>query len=172
MLAQPPLPPDIVARLGPTEDVFGPNLRFRKQSTLVGVFLVMLGFAGFVIGEFRQVAHVSDAGIYLFFGMALMAIGSVAVIVPRRVPVRWVFICPRGFARSERGDWRAVEWTDVRRATDASIKSGLVTIRQFRLDLADGTELGFLADYVADFRRLSEVLRAKVAAAGGRVDSD
>jgi hypothetical protein len=167
----PPLPPDLVARLGPSEELFGPNLRFRTQSTLLGGFLVVLGLVGFVFGGLRAAAHIRDGQIYLFFGMVLMAVGSAAVILPRRAPLRWTFICARGLAQSERDGWRTVEWTEVRRATGVSMTSGVATIRQFRLDLTDGTEMGFLGDYVADYRRLSDVLRAKVAAAGGRTDS-
>jgi hypothetical protein len=61
-------------------------------------------------------------------------------------------------ARTRGGNWEAVEWADVVRVEDATLRSRMVTIRQCRVILAGGAEWEFLADHVADFRRLTEVL--------------
>ncbi|HEX3150957.1 MAG TPA: hypothetical protein VHR66_22955 [Gemmataceae bacterium] len=158
----PDLPADLLDRFGPPEEAFGPNLRFRTLSTLLGGFLIVLGFAGFVNGAALAAARDKSATIYMFLGGCLMAVGSAAVILPRRAPRTWIFVCARGLVRARGEDWESVEWDQVVRFDDVSMSSGVVAIRQCRVLLTDGTEWGFLADYVADFRRLMEMLRAKV----------
>jgi hypothetical protein len=162
MPAPPDFPPDLLARSGTPEEAFGPNRRFRTASTLVGGLLVALGFAGFVYGLFRARAGAPDAGVYtLLFGL-LMAPGVAAVVLPRRMPATWVFVCPNGLVRARGDHWQAVKWDRLVRFEDATLSSGAVTIRQCRVVLDDGNEWGFLADYVDRYRRLAELLDEKV----------
>jgi hypothetical protein len=91
-----------------------------------------------------------------------MTCGVVAVVFPRQVPPRWVFVCPRGLVRARGADWEAVEWSEVVRVEDATLSTGVVTSRQCRVVLAGGGEWGFLADYVGDYQRLTGVLRRKM----------
>jgi hypothetical protein len=163
MPTPPELPPDLLARFGPPDEAFGPNHRFRTASALVGGLLVVLGFTGFVYGLFRARAGAPDAGVYtLIFGL-LMAPGVAAVVLPWRLPITWVFVCPNGLVRARGDQWQAVAWGRVVRFEDATISSGAVTMRQCRVVLDDGSEWGFLADHVDRYRRLAELLRARVA---------
>lgn len=156
----PPLPANLLDRLGEPEDVFGPNWRFRTTSTLAGSALVLLGFVFCLAGATAREAP--GGQVYLLLSGGLMLCGSVAVLLPRRVPPTWVFVCSRGAARTRGADWEAVEWAEVVRFEDATLADG-VAVRQCRVVLAGGGEWGFLADYVADYRRLTDVLRRKVA---------
>lgn len=161
--APPVLPANLLDRLGEPEDVFGPNRRFRTASTVAGGALVLLGFVFCLAGAAAGPARGAPGGqVYLLLGGGLMLCGSVAVLLPRQVPPTWVFVCPRGVARARGADWEAVEWAEVVRFEDATLAAG-VAMRQFRVVLAGGGEWGFLADYVADYRRLTDVLRRKVA---------
>ena len=159
----PILPANLLDRIGEPEDVFGPNWRFRTASALVGGALVLLG-VGFCLAWAAAVADGGAPGgpAYLYLGGGLMSCGLVAVVLPRRVPPIWVFVCPRGLARVRGAVWEAVEWAEVVRVEDATLPA-VVTVGQCRVVLAGGGEWGFLGDYVADCRRLTEVLREKVA---------
>jgi len=160
--APPDLPPDLLNRLGPPEDVFGPNTRFLAQSTALGVLLVLMGFAGFVGGAAQYAERQTGAPIYMYLGGALMAVGSAAVILPRKGPRTWVYVCPRGLARARGENWEAVGWDQVARFQDATIEGQTSGIRQCRVILTDGTEWGFIENHLADYRRLKGLLRAKV----------
>src|SRR5262245_51727059 len=110
----PSLPSDLVNRFGQPEAVFGPNVRFRVASALLGALLVLLGLAYFVGG----VAVMADRGqpggpLYLLLGGGLMAVGGAAVALPWRAARTWVFVCPRGLVRTRASEWEAVGWDEV-----------------------------------------------------------
>jgi hypothetical protein len=58
--------------------------------------------------------------------------------------------------------WEGIGWAEVARFEDATLDPGLATTRQCRIVTRGGAEWGFLADYVAQYGRLTEVLRRKV----------
>jgi hypothetical protein len=159
----PTLPPDLLARLGEPEGVFGPNRRYRTASAIVGIGLVALGLAFLVLGVAAQLGRLSGHQIYYFLGLVMMTLGVLAVKVERQAPPTWVFVCRRGVARVREASWEALEWDEVARFEDASLGHRGVTIRQCRLVLVAGGEWGFLADNVADFGRLTVSLRRKLA---------
>ena len=162
---------ELVARLGEPEDVFGPNRRFRIASTIVGSVLVLLGVVFCVAWvSLLPGGGAPGGGAFLLLGSGLMICGLAAVILPRQVPATWVFVCPRGLARLRGANWEAVDWAEVLRIEDATLPTR-TTVRQCRVVLASGGEWGFLADYVADFKRLTEVLRRKMAEQGGECGS-
>jgi hypothetical protein len=164
----PPLPAELLARLGEPEGVFGPNRRYRTASTVVGIGLVALGLAFVVLGVAAQIGRLPGHQFYYFLGLGMMILGALTVKVPRQAPPTWVFVCPWGAARVRGGEWESVEWVGVIRFEDADLAHRGLTIRQCRLVLVGGGEWGFLADNVADFRRLSELLREKLAVQDGK----
>jgi hypothetical protein len=96
----------------------------------------------------------------------MLALGFVLLIGTRLMPGNWVFVCPRGVVRTRGDAWDSVGWDEVERFEDATLGHRGVTFRQCRLVLKDGREWGFLADHIAEYRRLSELLRQKLAARG------
>jgi hypothetical protein len=155
----PRLPADLLARFGEPEATFGPNMRFRAASAVLGIALVALGLAFFWVRVAWGAAQVPLGGL---LGAGLLVLRAAAILLPLRVPRNWVFICPRGLVRTRGADWDGVDWARVARFEDASLASGAALSRQCRLVLTGGTEWGFQADWVADYRRLAEVLRRKV----------
>lgn len=164
----PALPADLLDRFGEPEGVFGPNRRFVAASTAVGLGLAVLGPAFIALGVAAQLGRLPGHEFYYFLGLVMAALGVLAVMVPRQPPSAWVFVCPRGVARVRGDDWEAVAWAEVVRFEDAARSHRGQAIRQCRLVLTGGGEWGFLADRVAEFGRLSEMLRRKTA---GREDS-
>jgi hypothetical protein len=157
----PSVPLDLVNQFGEPEDTFGPNLRFRVASTILGAVLVLLGLAFFVNGAAVVAGQGQPGGpLYLLLGGGLMAVGAAAVALPWRVARTWVFVCPRGLVRARGSEWDAVGWEEVARFEDATLADRAV--QQCRVVLKGGGEWGFLAEYVADYHRLGEVLRRKV----------
>ncbi|HEV3436752.1 MAG TPA: hypothetical protein VG122_05295 [Gemmata sp.] len=63
---------------------------------------------------------------------------------------------------SDDGVRRPWTWADVLRFEDASLSSGVGTSQQCRIITAAGVEWGFLANWVAQYGRLVEVLHQKV----------
>jgi hypothetical protein len=162
----PVLPGNLRDRVGEPEDVFGPNRRFRTASTIVGGALVLLGVGFCLVGAADLPAGGAPGRpVYLLVGGGLLICGLAAVVLPRQAPPTWVFVCRRGLVRVRGAEWEVVEWAEVLRVEDATLPTG-VTTRQCRVVLAGGGEWGFLANYVADFPRLTEVLRRKVAERG------
>jgi hypothetical protein len=160
----PTIPPDLLDRYGEPEHVFGPNMRFRVASFLLGGLLLLLGLAFSLFGVAARAAQGfrGSEGVLLLLGAGLMAVGAAAVLIPRSVPLNWVFVCPAGLVRIRGADWDAVGWADVSRFEDASFSVGAVTSRQCRIITAAGAEWGFQADWVAEYGRLVAVLRRKV----------
>lgn len=158
----PDLPANLLDRLGAPEHVFGPNRRFRAASASVGSGLILLGVVFCLAWVAALPAGAGPRGpLYLLLGGGLIVCGLAAVVLPRQVPLTWVFICPRGLVRARGEIWEAVEWAEMVRVEDVTLPAG-ATVRQCRVVLAGGGEWGFLADYVADCGRLAEVLRQKV----------
>jgi hypothetical protein len=161
----PTIPPDLLDRYGEPEYVFGPNMRFRVTSVLLGALLFLLGLAFFLFGVAARVIQApprGSEGVLLLLAAGLMAVGAGAVVFPRSVPLNWVFVCPGGLVCTRGADWDAVGWADVSRFEDMSLSGGAVTTRQCRIVTASGAEWGFLADWVAEYGQLAAVLRRKV----------
>jgi hypothetical protein len=162
----PAIPPDLLERYGEPEHVFGPNMRFRVASGLLGAFLFLLGLAFLILGFAAQGAQKMDRGTskaWTFLALLLMTMGTAAIVLPRSVPLNWVFVCPRGLVRTLGADWNAVAWADVSRFEDASLSHRMVAIQQCRIITTAGEEWGFLANNVAGYERLAAILRQKVA---------
>ena len=159
----PTLPPDLADRFGEPEHVFGPNLWFRAVSTVLGCFLALLGLALFIFGLAVVTAKLMPGGqVYLLLGGGLMTVGVAAVAFPRSVPRNWLFVCPGGLVRTRGTEWEGVGWAKMVRFEDASSTSGVVAVRQCRVVISDGDEWGFIADWIANYARLTTVLRQKV----------
>jgi hypothetical protein len=101
-------------------------------------------------------------GVSEMLTLGLVVLGGFCIVAPRIVPANWVFVCPKGVVRTRGANREGVAWDEVTRFEDASLKSGITTIRQCRLVLKDGSEWGFIADWIGDCRKLAEVLRRKV----------
>ena len=156
-------PPDLLARFGEPEHVFGPNVRFRMASGVLGLVLMGMGLGSFVAGAALSRDQGSPGGLMLMFlGGGLMAVGAGATVLPWRGRPTWVVVCPRGLARARGDDWESIAWADVVRFDGADLARGVVAVRQCRIITADGTEWGFLADWVADYPTLVAVLRDRV----------
>ena len=136
-------------------------MRFRIVSVVCGVVLIAMAvvYALMSIGP-NPVPLAGGVSDMLTFG--LIVLGGFCIAAPRMVPVSWIFICPNGVVRGRGGNWRGVEWGQVTRFEDATMVDGKGTIRQCRLVLNDGSEWGFIADWIGDYRKLAEVLRRKV----------
>jgi len=163
----PAVPPELLARFGDPEHVFGPNVRFRVVAALCGVVLVVMGVLFFLLG-----LEVVGAKLPLSdwvsgkLAIPLVAFGAIVLIGTRLVPLNWVFVCPEGLIRTRGAAWDSISWAEVDRFEDTTLthKHGnvAVTTRQCRIVLKGGAEWGFLADYIAEYGRLPEVLRRKV----------
>ena len=160
----PSIPTDLLERFGEPEHVFGPNMRFRFASALMGVFLTTLGFAFFVWGmaDVRDGPKDGTGRILCLLGGGLMTVGAAAFILPRRVPLNWVFVCPNGLIRARGDVWDNVDWLDIARFECANFSGTTVTIRQCKIVTTAGVEWGFISDWIADYNGLTEVLREKV----------
>ena len=160
----PAIPDELLQRSGPPEDVFGPNMRFRRKSVLMGCLLVLLGvgfFAYSVAMRQGMAANNGFEGLTLFMASSLFAVGGVAVFYPLSMRYDWVYVCPGGLIRTRGVYWDAVAWGDVTRVEVADISGRAVTIRQFRVTTRTGEEWGFIADSVADYKRLCTLLVEK-----------
>jgi hypothetical protein len=98
----------------------------------------------------------------------LVVLGVVVLLGTRLVPLKWVFVCPRGLVRTRGDAWDGLEWAEAMRFEDASLTHKGVTTRQCRIITKDGKEWGFLDDYIAGYGRLTEILRQRVGEAGVR----
>lgn len=170
MRRAPPTPPaHLLAIAGQPEEVFGPNMRFRRASILLGAGLLLLGVGflawflfpgiGPAVGGFRDILRWLAAG--------LVALGGAAIFYPLSLRYDWVYVCPGGLIRTRGVHWDAVAWGDIRRFDDCTLNAKGVTARQCRVVTATGEEWGFLADWVADYDRLMVTLREKLSAHPG-----
>ena len=160
----PSIPADLLAQYGEPEHVFGPNMQFRVRSLCLGVLLVVLGAAFFVIGvESRVNDRPKDgsSGLMVMLAAGLMAVGAGAVVFPRSVPLNWIFVCPGGLVRTRGEEWLAIAWSDVSRFENADLSDKAVTIRQCRIITSSGEEVAFSANWIADYQQLTAVLRQK-----------
>ena len=163
-------PPTISTNLlhlyGQPENVFGPNMRFRRLSALLGSILIVLGFA-FLVWNFIDARDPnspgsSSNGLRQLLGVGLVIAGSVALFLPFAVPLNWVFVCPNGLIRNRGEVWESVKWGDIIRFDDATLSSRGVQIRQCRIVTRSGPVWGILAIWTADFDRLCSVVGHKV----------
>lgn len=160
----PTVPLELTSRLGEPELVFGPNVRFRVVAAVCGLIFVVMGAVFFLMGLAVGRAQLPLADwVSGKLTIPLMVLGVIILIGTRLVPLNWVFICPGGVIRTRGDAWDGIGWTEIERFEDATLGQKGVTLRQCRLVLADGSEWGFLADYVADYPRLAEVLARKVS---------
>jgi hypothetical protein len=157
--AHPPLPADLLDRFGTPEHAFGPSLRFRVVATACGAVFLVTGALFFAAGLGGNPMNAWVGG---KLAAPLAALGIVVLVGERLAPKVWVVVCPRGVLRSRGSTWTGVRWADVARFEDATTTAGVVTTRQCRLVLADGTHWGFLADRVAEYDRLFEAIRRAV----------
>jgi hypothetical protein len=165
----PAIPAELLTRLGEPEHVFGPNVRFRVVATVCGVILLVMGVFFFLLGLGAGGARL-PLGDWVSARLAvpLVVLGAVVLIGTRLVPLNWVFVCPRGLVRTRGDAWDGLEWAEAERFEDASLTHRGVTSWQCRILTKDGKEWGFLADYIAGYGRLTEILRQRVGESGGR----
>jgi hypothetical protein len=140
-------------------------VRFRVVAAICGIVLVAMGilFLLLRLGSGGAALPLSD-GVSGKLAIPLMVVGAVVLIGVRLVPLNWVFVCPHGLIRTQGTAWAGVGWADVARFEDATLSHRAVTMRQCRIVLKDGAEWGFLAEYVAEYGRLTECC-------GGRLTS-
>ena len=161
--APPAVPLDLLNAFGEPEQVFGPNLRFRVIAAVCGGVLVAMGVFFFLLGM-----GAAGAGLPLSDWVSgkltapLVGFGVILLIGTRLVPLSGVFVCPRGLIRTRGDAWDGIHWAEVDRFEDATLTHKAVTTRQCRLVLKNGAEWGFLADHIAEYGKLTEVLRRKV----------
>ena len=170
----PVVPTELIEEYGPARFVFGPNLRFPRKSFWVGLCLISLGVGFFGLAIYlREAGNVLGAGgtvIYLALSAGLLAIGCLAASLPTLMPTNWLFVCPRGLIRKLGGQWQGLFWDEIARFQDMSTTQRAITINQCRILTTDGREWGWIAEYVSDYPKLVEVLRASVE--GELVKSD
>ncbi len=155
----PPFPAELSNRFGEPEEIFGPNQRFRVLSPILGLILLFLGVAFFVA---RTLLGEAQTPFALHIGTGLLGLGIAAFFLPLLLPIRWVFVCPGGLARGQGQSWHTLSWSEAVRFEDASLSKAGVRARQCRIIKSDGTEVGFIAEYVSDYDRLVAILRNKV----------
>lgn len=166
MPSRPPtIPPDLLERFGEPEHSFGPNMRFRTQSVLLGTFLFLLGLAFLIVGLLERNGQQvglggGGGGVLIVLASGLLAIGGVAIYLPFYLPRDWLFVCARGLVRYLNRDWVTLDWSDALRFEDVSLPQ----VRQCQIVTADGSKWGFIADLIADYKRLTEVLGEKMKA--------
>jgi hypothetical protein len=161
----PTIPYEILARFGEPEHVFGPNVQFRIIAAVCGVILLTMGVLFFLMGLPIGGARLPLAdGVSSMLTVPLVALGAVVLLGTRLVPLNWVFVCPKGLVRTRGDAWDGLKWIEIERFEKADLAHQGITARQCRIVKKDGTEWGFQADYVAEYRRLTEVLRQKVSA--------
>lgn len=153
------MPAELQERFGKPEHVFGPNLRVRIIGAFCAVIFVIMGVTVFLLG----LAGVPlGASVSRLLAVPLVVLGAVVLVGTRLVPLNWVFVYPRGLVRTRGDAWDCLDWTEVERFEDATLTHKAVTMRQCRIVLKERAEWGFLADYIAEYGRLTDVLSRKV----------
>jgi hypothetical protein len=164
LLHKPPaMPAELLDRFGAPEQTFGPNVRFRALSVICGLILAALGVLFVMIRLAPRGVRLplgDPAGAAL--GVPLLVIGAVAIFGPRMFPTTWLFVCPNGLVRSRGAAWDSLDWSEADRFEDATLTQNPVAIRQCQIVTTKGAAWGFLADWFADYNRLTEVLQRKM----------
>jgi hypothetical protein len=158
---RPAIPTDLLSRFGEPEHVFGPNMRFRIVSVVCGIVMIAMAVV-YVLMSMGPNPVPLAGGVSDLLTFGLIVLGGFCIVAPRIVPANWVFICPRGVIRTRGANWDGLGWEQVGRFEDATLRTDNTTMRQCRLVLKDGSEWGFIADWIGDYRRLTEVLNRKV----------
>jgi hypothetical protein len=160
---RPSVPPELLARFGEPEHVFGPNLRFRVMATVLGGILLLLGvyFSLLQVRILGRGVPLSDsvgesiaAGLLLF---AVLLIGGISL-----KKSTWIFVCPSGLLRTEQRDWDTVAWSDVARYEEVTFSGGFGSNRTCRIVLKSGETWKIVPDYTRDYPRLMEVLQQRL----------
>jgi hypothetical protein len=160
----PALPMELFNQFGVPDRVWGPNLRFRIATVLLGSLLVLLGLLFVVGGLASKLANPQtrgSEGIMFLLGAGLLAVGIAAINFHFSTPLNWVFVFPGGIVRKLGHDWESLVWGEVLRFEDVSF-AGTATVRQCRIIAIDGTEWGFLANLYEDYGSLKSILREKM----------
>src|SRR5437016_6305015 len=93
--APPAIPPELLARFGEPEHVFGPNVRFRILAAVCGIILLVMGVLFFLMGLGAGGARLPLADwVSGRLAIPLVVLGAVVLLGPRLVPLNWVFVCP------------------------------------------------------------------------------
>lgn len=166
-MRQPPaIPAELLNLYGQPEEVFRPNMQFRRLSALLGLILIGMGVAFFVWSYFDardpNAPQNGSNGIRQLLGGGLIVVGGAAFFLPFAVPRNWVIVCPNGLIRNRGEVWESVTWADIVRFDDATLSARAVTIRQCRIVTRSGPEWGIEANWTADFDRLCSVIRHKL----------
>jgi hypothetical protein len=159
----PPIPPELLERFGEPEHAFGPNMRFRTKACILGSMLILIGVSFLIFGFLDKDAQRfgrGGAAVMFLLGGCVLFMGGVSVYYPLRLSRDWIFVCPRGLVRYLNHDWETLDWSNALRFEDVSLPQ----VRQCRIDTADGSKWGFIADLIADYKRLTEVLAEKLKA--------
>lgn len=157
----PTIPDELLQKLGAPECSFGPNMRFRVVSVICGIVLLAMAIV-YVLMSIGPNPLPLARGVSDMLTFGLVVLGGFCIVAPRLVPAKWVFVCPKGVIRARGSSWDNIEWSQVARFEDASLTSGIATVRQCRIVLKDGSEWGFIADWIGDYARLAQVLKAKM----------
>jgi hypothetical protein len=159
----PAVPQELIDRFGQPEDTFGPNARFRVVAGVCGlaVLAVAVVFYALALGAGGGGLRQGDSANGLA-AIGLTAVAGLLLAMMWAAPRNWVFVCPGGVVRTRGATWDGLGWAEVKRFEDATLGHQGVTIRQCRLMRKDGSEWGFLADHLAEYHRLREVLSRKV----------
>jgi hypothetical protein len=132
----PVIPPDLLDRYGEPEHVFGPNMRFRIASVVMGTVLLLLAVTFFIFGMADRAAQGpqrSSGGLLVLLSAGLLAVGGAAIVFPMSIPLNWVFVFPKGLVRTRGAEWDNVDWVNVLRFEDMSLSSGVATSEQCRI---------------------------------------
>ncbi|MBS0203927.1 MAG: hypothetical protein JSS49_13565 [Planctomycetes bacterium] len=160
----PTVPPELTSRFGEPELVFGPNVRFRIGAAACGFIFVVVGAFFYLMGWGAGGAQLPLANwVSGKLAIPLVVLGVVILLGMRLVPLNWVFVCPGGVIRTRGTAWDGIGWTEVERFEDATLVDKSIAIRKCRLVLSNGSEWGFLADYVAEYPQLATTLSRRVS---------
>ncbi|MEO2089822.1 MAG: hypothetical protein ABGY75_10045, partial [Gemmataceae bacterium] len=149
-MRHPTIPADLLAEYGDPEQAFGPNNRTRTG-------FVVIGGASLIFGGLLYAAWICKVPVGQWFSTwvatAMMVGGAVVLYGAWKIPMSWVFVCPRGLVRKRGSRWEGRDWSEAVRFEDATIGYRGSSIRQSRLVWNFGPEWGFIADTVADYDR-------------------
>lgn len=155
----PAIPAELLDRFGEPEHVFAPNIKFRAVTGVCGVVLLVVGVTVLLLDK----AGVALADVVSgMLAVPMVALGAGVLVWGRRVPLHWVFVCPRGLLRRRGEIWDRVDWAEVERFEETTLTQKRVTFHQCRIVTTGGNEWGFMADQTAEYERLAGLLKRKV----------